>query len=196
MSDTNFQEDKPGEGKTASSAICWNAGVACDGPTGGEYTNCVSTADGNMQPTSRYINYLTYLRDDLNKPVVMLGILGVPEVTAHSEDAPFEPTAGGVADLVIRDWIDGVFPAGDILPADDTAGKDAAYKEWEFGVGPGCTNETNGQAVPPVRVREVCESLNVGDEVRCCIESICDDDFSAAIKCLSGAIQTAIVPAG
>ena len=44
--------------------------------------------------------------------------------------------------------------------------------------------------------KEVCESLNSGDDVRCCIESICDDDFSPAIDCLTGIIQDVFTPVG
>jgi hypothetical protein len=52
-----------------------------------------------------------------------------------------------------------------------------------------------------VRVREVCESLNYenddGEEqIRCCIESICDEDFSKAIDCLTGILQTVSGPIG
>jgi len=91
----------------------------------------------------------------------------------------------------------------------------AAHKQWEFGIGPGCTGVTTvvdketgeesevftGQAIPPVRIREVCESLNETDEdgntkTRCCIESICDDDFSPAVDCLTGIIQDAVTPVG
>jgi hypothetical protein len=119
----------------------------------------------------------------------------------HNDQPPFQPTAGGVLDLEYRQWRDGAWPAGDILPGDDG---DAAEKEWEFGIGPGCTGSDGmggftGQAVPPVRVKEVCESLNLGEgagDIRCCMESICDPDFSDALKCLSGIIQTTIVPPG
>jgi hypothetical protein len=57
-----------------------------------------------------------------------------------------------------------------------------------------------GQATPNTRVTEVCEALNSTDpngteHVRCCIESICDDDFSAAIDCLTGLIGDSIQPA-
>jgi hypothetical protein len=50
-----------------------------------------------------------------------------------------------------------------------------------------------GQAIPPVRVRQVCESLNEGDEVRCCIESICSENFANAIDCLTGLIEDVVV---
>jgi hypothetical protein len=74
-------------------------------------------------------------------------------------------------------------------------------KEFQFGIGPGCTGENGmggftGQAIPPVRVKEVCEALNEDDKIRCCIESVCDTDFSGAIGCLAGIIQTVFVPIG
>jgi hypothetical protein len=123
---------------------------------------------------------------------------------------PHQPTEGGILDLVYREWRDPEVPAGgDILPDEWAAGVDAADKTFEFGVGPGCTgvdpelSTYTGQAIPPVRIREVCESLDRADDpetpldetrIRCCIESICDDDFSPAIRCLAGLIQDVIVP--
>jgi hypothetical protein len=183
----------------ATSAVCWNAGVDCGAPNNGVYNDCNSIDTGVLHPLSRY---LTYLQNELignqNKEVIMLGILGVPLVTAHNPDPPFQPTAGGVMDLVYRQWVDGAYPMGDILPGDDG---DAATKEFEFGIGPGCTGEDGmggftGQAIPPVRVKEVCEALNEDDQIRCCIESVCDTDFSDAIGCLTGIIQEVIVPIG
>ena len=202
MTDPNFQNDRPSDGTPQpSSAICWNAGVNCvDTNMDGVYESCEARDDGNLHETSRYIGFLDFLKGQ-GKDVIMLGVLGVPEVTMRADEPPFQPTAGGVMDLVFRDWTDGVFPAGDILPDDDAAGRDAAFQQWAFGVGPGCTGQLpsgdfTGQGIPPVRVVDVCESLNEGDDIRCCIESVCDDDFSAAITCLTGAISTAIVPAG
>ncbi len=214
MSDAQYQEVEPSSSaQESSSAICWNAGVSCQGPAAdGTYSDCVSSnTPDTLQPITRYTNYLiNSLREDQKKEVVMLGILGVPEVTEHNPNAPFEPTAGGVLDLEYRDWRDGEYTGipggGDILPVEFNAGVTAADKQFDFGVGPGCTggdavNGFTGQAIPPVRIKEVCESLNIdnGDgttDVRCCIESICDDDFSAAIQCLAGIIGEAIVVPG
>ena len=204
MEDATFQETNPDNGMPqASSAICWNAGVQCTGPDAmGVYSDCTSRAEEDLQPISRYTEYLIDdLRNNQGKEVIMLGILGVPLVTEHNPEAPFEPTAGGVFDLVYRDWVDGQYPAGDILPAEFGMNVDAAEKQFDFGIGPGCTGEDGaggftGQAIPPVRVKEVCESLNVDDGIRCCIESICDTDFSAAINCLTGIIQETIQPPG
>jgi len=181
-----------------TSAVCWNAGTECpDADMNGQF-ECKSADRGVLQPLDRYKNYLQeVLIKDKNKQVVMLGILGVPEVTAHSPDPPYQPIAGGVFDLVYRDWLD-----SDILPGDT---KNAATKQYEFGIGPGCSNMATGQAVPPVRIKEVCESLNVADDpntasneekLRCCIESICSTDFSPAIDCLSGILQEELLPPG
>jgi hypothetical protein len=190
----------------ATSAVCWNSGVTCeDGDADGVYESCTSAENPALHPVSRYIDYLQYLVNDREKNVVMLGILGVPPVTEHSTTAPYQPTAGGVIDLVYRDWVDGEYPAGDILPEEFAAGVTVAQKQFEFGaIGPGCTGQDKegnftGQAIANTRVIDVCESLNFTDDkgveqIRCCIESICDDDFSPAIDCLTGIISQTIVP--
>lgn len=213
MENEMFQEIDPDSmNKTATSAICFNAGVSCEGPdAAGSYSNCTSTNDDALQPTSRYTDYLiNQLRGNQKKEVVMLGILGVPEVTEHNPDPPFEPIAGGVLDLEYRNWRDGRYDGtpggGDILGPEFDSGTTAAHKQADFGIGPGCTGGTEatgftGQAIPPVRIKEVCEDLNIVNDdgsidVRCCIESICDDDFSDAINCLAGIIGEAIVVPG
>ncbi len=209
MNDDAYREVDPRTGsKDSSSAICWNAGVACNGPdTNGVYSDCVAKDDGKLQPISRYTTYLLEeLRGRQQREVIMLGILGVPEVTAHDEQPPHQPIAGGVDDLVVRDWKDGEYGlGGDILPAEWAAGVGAEDKQFEFGIGPGCTGTPDGvtftgQATPNTRVTEVCQALNSTapdgtEQVRCCIESICDDDFSAAIDCLTGLIGASIEPA-
>ena len=205
MTESTYHEVDPATGNTrASSALCWNAGVDCTAAGAGAYSECHSR-DGEMQPTSRYINFLVgELRENRGKEVIMLGILGVPPVTERNPNPPFQPTAGGVFDLMYRDWADGQYPGGDILPDEFTAGVTAADKQFDFGIGPGCTGtdangDFTGQAIPPVRIKEVCEALNLDDTAegtRCCIESICDDDFSPAIECLTGIIQESIKPQG
>ncbi|MEM7158751.1 MAG: hypothetical protein AAF799_38270 [Myxococcota bacterium] len=188
-----------------TSAICFNSGVTCTDVQGdGLYEGgCTSSESEVLHPISRYTSYLDYLATGQDREVIMLGILGVPEVVAHNPEPPFEPTAGGAADLLYRNWISFPYPAGDILPAEWDTGTTAANKIFEFGdIGPGCTGtndkgEFTGQAIPPVRIREVCESLNTVNEegeeqIRCCIESICDTDFSPAIRCLTGVISDAV----
>lgn len=188
-------DPKDGE-KRVTSAVCWNGGVQCvDADNDGIYENCSSADKGVLHPSGdRYTRFLNdVLIKGKQKDVIMLGILGIPEVTAHNPEPPYEPIAGGVADLVYRQWTN-----ADILPGD---GGTAASKQFEFGIGPGCTGTDGmgnytGQAIPPVRIKEVCESLNEDDRVRCCMESICDDDFSPAIECLSGLLQESFAPQG
>ena len=223
--DEYWLEDPAADMPMPSSAICWNAGVKCtDDDDDGVYESCTSREDNPaLHPVSRYTEFLEYLEGENFNDIVMLGVLGVPPVTGHSEQAPFQPTEGGVAALEYRDWKDGEYDGtdagGDILPGDWNKGVTAAEKQFEFGIGPGCTGKTTitipgedggedteeevftGQAVPPVRIREVCESLNTTDasgneRIRCCIESICDDDFSPAIDCLTGIIAETFTPVG
>jgi hypothetical protein len=223
MSDEDFMSTDPVSGDPApSSAMCWHAGVECSdrNPLTGEYASCVSTnydrdlnagvpdTEAVLHPISRYVDLLKQLEAD--REVIMLGVLGVPEVTEHAKLPPYQPTQGGVESLVFRDWRDGQYPDGDILPAEWAAGVTAEDKQFEFGIGPGCTayddeaDISRGQAIPPVRVRSVCESLNRADDpltpdvdetrVRCCIESICGVDFSPAIRCLTGLVQATLTP--
>jgi hypothetical protein len=206
MEDSSYFNTNPTTGMASpSSALCWNAGVDCTGPdANGVYSNCTSnTTNGKMQPIhDRYINFLTnHLRDKENKEVIMLGIWGVPPVTAYNEQPPYEPIAGGVFDLEIRDW-----RASDLYQEQIDAGITAQWMQYDLGIGPGCMFEGSPEvpplhAVPPVRMREVCEALNIERDdgtvdVRCCIESICSEDFSNGIRCLTGAISTSIVLPG
>ncbi len=220
-----FKEVDPLVGlPTASSAICWNAGVMCTGfdAVSRTYAQCdsvnrdvngdigVPDEEAVLHPTSRYVELLrTY--EAQGRDVIMLGVLGVPPVTDHADWPPFHPVAGGVDDLVFRQWQDPQYPEGDILPSEWADGVRAIEKEWEFGMGPGCTGSPDGgdtftgQAIPPVRIQTVCEALNAEDDpttvlnegrVRCCIESICGSDFSPALTCLTGLIQDAFTPVG
>ena len=202
-----------------SSALCWNAGVVCTGldAATGQYAGCLAANKDSaggvglppgqvsaLQPLSRYAQLFDGFKAQ-GKEVIMLGVLGVPEVTQRAEVPPYEPIAGGVHELEYRVWRD-----EDLLPVEAMAGVSAEDKEFEFGIGPGCTAVSDdgaftGQAIPPVRIREVCESLNTLDDpstvldetrIRCCIESICDDDFSPAIRCLTDLLQDVFTPVG
>ncbi len=195
MDEPMYQEIDPTvQAPRPSSAICWNAGVTCTGgPT--VYGECISASPTPLHAMSRYVDFLA---DGLGeREVVMLGLVGVPSVTAHLESSPFTPVDGGVLDLEYRDWINGEYPVGDILPHEWADGVRAADKQFDFGIGPGCTGGDaesgfTGQAIPPVRVRELCESLDVGKDpadLRCCLESVCDADYRAATQCLLGLLD-------
>jgi hypothetical protein len=181
-----------------SPAICVNAGVACvDDDGDGAHEECTAIESEVLHPIERYRSSLRAIAED--KEVVMLGALGVPPVLAHNPDPPYQPIAGGLVDLVYREWIDAPYPAGDVLPDAWDAGRRAADEAFVSGeLAPGCIEVDDrgaflGHALPPVREREVCESLNFVDEigeeqVRCCVESICDDDFSRSMLCFTGSV--------
>jgi hypothetical protein len=189
--DDVYWEIHPDTGTSAPSpAVCWNAGVACDGPDEtGAWSGCMSIDNPVLHPTDRYVDALRELDEVSGRYVWMIGVLGVPEVTAHNPASPFEPTAGGVDALLERVWTE-----ADLTQAELDAGVTVAHKVWEFGnIAPGCANE-RGTARFPNRVGEVCASRDVPDDpstpdfdesvTRCCVESLCDDDYTTAIKCL------------
>lgn len=200
MNDPGYQNTNPNTGAPApSSAICWNAGVTCDGPDGmGVYSNCAPVAVGPLQEISRYTDYLVQeLVGNQGKEVMMLTLVGVPPVTEHSTRAPYEPTAGGIDDLVVRDWVNGEWPVGDITPDEWALGIDAADKTYQLGIGPSCTgydgvNDHFYQGQPPIRIQAVCDALDGQGGPHCCIESICDEDYAGAMTCLAGMVSTAL----
>lgn len=190
MTNTDLYATDPVTGTPAlSSALCWNAGVDCIDQGGGIY-DCEPNDADHLQPIDRYGAYLDYLSQDQDKPVFMLGLLGVPTVTEHNVDPPFQPIAGGEDSLVVRDWTE-----DDVLPEDAEAGVSAADLQFNHGIGPGCSrprSTTVRQAIPPIRTLEVCSHLDgqvddVGNAVTtCCVESICDDDYTSGMRCLAG----------
>jgi len=196
MEDPSLMNSNPGTGLPApSSAICWNAGVSCDGPDElGAYENCEPLVGEGLQPTTRYIDYLLdELARSQGKEVAMLALTGIPSVTMHAGRPPYEPVAGGVDQLVFREWVDGPFPAGDIIPDEWAAGVRAGDKTFELGIGPGCTGfDAAGyvQGQPPSRIREVCESLDGQGGTHCCMESICDGNYGGAMTCMRGLVET------
>ncbi len=200
MKNPAYHNTNPATGTpAATSALCWNAGVSCDGPDGGGvYSNCAPTAGNGLQPTTRYTNHLVNeLANAQGKDVVMLTLTGVPSVTAHSDMPPFEPTAGGVADLVYDQWQNGEYPMGDVIPAEWAVGVGAADKVFALGdAGPGCTGPDalggHSQGQPPPRIQAVCEALDAQGGPHCCIESLCDADYDTAMNCLGGMIQQGI----
>ncbi len=199
MEDVMYQNVNPNTGApAASSALCWNAGVTCDPPDGmGIYGDCEPSGNDLLQGVERYTAYLVdELAGNQGKDVMMLALTGIPPVLSHAPDAPFEPTSGGVADLAVRDWNDGLYPAGDIIPEEWGVGVDAADKTFQLGIGPGCTGPDGvgeySQGQPPVRIQAVCEALDAPGNLRCCMESVCDEQYIDAVQCLRGLVETTL----
>jgi hypothetical protein len=200
MEDPAWWNTNPGTGLPApSSALCWNAGVSCDGPDAdGVFSNCAVATGTPLEEVSRYTDYLRgQLVDVQHKPIEFFAINGVPAVTDYDDTPPYAPIAGGELDLLVRQWRDGPYPSGDILPDDVDAGVTAQDKTFELGIGPSCTGQTmsgefTGQAVPNLRLLEVCHALD--DDARgqphCFVDSVCSESYAPILNTVWGRMQS------
>jgi len=168
-----------------SSAMCWNAGVKCEG-AGPNYTDCraenfdakgnpgAADADAVLQPISKYVAFLQTIEDrkqalDPTQEVLVSMIAGVP--VGYDK---------GAAPLVYEDSADAKFQA-------------------DFGIGPGCVLPSGDPlvadqtAVPPVRERQFAEAFEVGDVPN--LYSICQPNYSGALEAIAARIRDQIKPA-
>jgi hypothetical protein len=137
---------------TPTSAVCWNAGVACSGS--GTYDECHSAnfdplgagvpeseaeSEAVLRPVSRYLELLA------RRPTLVFGIVGVPLGYSPSTPIPYRDSPNG----------------SDNDP----------YFQDNYGIGPGCISPVT-QAVPPVRLREVVEGAQGGG-----LFSVCETDY-------------------
>jgi hypothetical protein len=173
-----FWEDPSASSPT--SAVCWNAGVACTGGPG-VYDEChaenydVTGSAGAtedqavLHPLSRYIDFVQEVEDfkrefTPGQEVLVHGITGVP--------VGYE---SGQADIVYADG--------------------QGTEQIDFGIGAGCVNNAvvpPGVARPPVREREFAEAFEVGGQRN--LHSICADDFSPALAAIGASIRDQIRP--
>ncbi len=159
-----------------TSAVCWNAGVACQGGPG-MYDSCRSanydvnaneTNDSSkavLHPLSRYNDLLQGFENSkkmLNpdQEVIVAVIGGVPDGYYL-----------GQGDIIYADSPDPIF-------------------QGDFGIGPGCTSGGSQTAVPPVRMREWAE--NFGDKN---LYSVCSADYTPALEEIANRIASQIRPA-
>ena len=160
----------------ATSAVCWNAGVACTGA--GTYDECHAVdldvrgeavaedeAEGLavLHPVSRYVDLLQELEDR-------------KRVLWPSQE-------------VLVSIVGGVGPDGGATYED--AVDDPEFQR-DFGIGPGCESES-GRGIPPVRLRELAEAFQLHEEPA--MVSICGDDYSTALEPLARTLLGQIRPA-
>jgi hypothetical protein len=171
----------PDNQSSPSSAVCWNAGVACTGGGGGNaYDECHAAnkdVDGNevaaaaaedeavLHPLSRYVDLLQAYEDRKQEivpgqQVLVAAIDGVPE-DYHL----------GAVEMVYRESLD---------PAD----------QLDFGIGPACET-VNGKGVPSVRMRELAEAFNVPSSKNPDsknLYSVCAQQYDTALEGIVDAI--------
>jgi len=156
--------------QSPTSAVCWNAGVDCDFSLGSE--QCVSAdkdVNGNattdadqaaLHPVARFRSQLEALRQDKlssGADVFVFGLVGVPE----NYDGVMSYAQGP----------DGTSP--DSFQA-------------KFGIGQGCSSAVVGEAVPPVRIRELAEGSAWGDNGK--LYSVCATDYAPALGDMASTI--------
>lgn len=171
--DRAFWSDPEAEAPTA--AVCWNAGVLCEGPS--PYEGCragdidvdgqeVMRSDADelavLQPLERYIDQLQELEN-------------AKQIITPDQQVLVSIIAGVGADGSVA-YADAVDPQ---LQAD-------------FGIGPGCEG-ADGPAVPPVRLLGLADAFQVGDQRS--VFSACDDDYAPALTAIAEAIAKELKPA-
>ncbi len=167
-----------------TSAMCWKAGVKCEGQ-GPTYSSCAAEnydvagmpgaadADAVLRPVQRYVDFVQTIevqkqKLDPSQEVLVSMIAGVPQGYEKGED------------IVYEDSDDPEFQAN-------------------FGIGPGCilpsgdVNVPDSTAVPPVREREFAEAFEVDDARN--LFSICQPDYRDALDAIAQRIRDQIKPA-
>jgi len=162
-----------------TSAVCWNAGVRCEGSgiysecnavnldeVGGVTTDDAADEEAVLRPLSRYIELVEDLeRDkqsfDSGQEVLVAAISGVPEG----------------------------YPGVDIVYSDSSGMAADPNFVANFGVGPGCVSSV-AQAVPPVRLRDFAGAFGEDN-----LFSVCSTDFGPALQSIADKIRDQIKPA-
>lgn len=154
-----------------TSAVCWNAGVECDLAAG----TCAS-ADKNVDGGAA-----GGTDDAVLRPMPRY-IDRVQEIEDLKQD--ITPDQEVLVALIggVSDTGETTYAASQIDPGFQT----------DFGIGPGCESAA-GRAVPPVRLREFSEAFQVGDQQN--MFSICNDDYSPALRAIADAIADQVRPA-
>lgn len=167
-----FWSDPAAESPT--SAVCWNAGVLCEGSDPYECRSIDRDVDGNEVAAAH--------ADDL---AVLRPVSFYVDALQAIETAKQTITPG---QEVLVSLIAGVGSDGEVTYQ---GGADPVFRH-DFGIGPGCTSE-DGSAVPPVRLRELAEAFAVGE--RPSVFSVCDQSYAPALTSIAEAIAAQIRPA-
>ena len=174
----------PEEQTAATSAVCWNAGVACTPQGAGTYDECHAQdkdINGNdvpreradddavLFPVSRYIDLVQGFEDkkkeiNPNQEVLVAAISGVPQA----------------------------YPGEEIVYAQGTNASDRNSFQAKYGVAEGCSSQV-AEAVPPVRLKEFADAF-LQDEEDVNLFSVCNPSYEEALESIADAIRDQIRP--
>ena len=158
-----------------TSAVCWNAGVACNG-----------TGPYDCHAVDLDVNGNHVREEDAEELAVLRPLSRYVELLQDVEN--FKQHIDPEQQVLVA-LIGGVRADGSVVYRD--AWEDSQFQQ-DFGIGPGCTSD-NGRAVPPVRLRELAETFAVDDQQN--MFSICDGDYSAALEAIAETIAAQVRPA-
>ncbi len=169
-----------------TSAVCWNAGVDCQGAAPGPYTSCdVVSKDisGNV------------LSDPADADANAV-LIPIEKYVKQLNDIELEKKMIDQNQEVLVSIIGGVPSGYDTMQAEiqyiDNTGDQA--EQIKFGIGPGCVSAGDGgSAIPPVRMRDFAEQFTIEGERN--LFSICDSDYSGALNAIANRIRDQIKPA-
>ncbi len=169
------------EGATSpTSAVCWNAGVDCQGAAPGPYASCEvvnKDINGNitgdaaasvLHPLEKYVKQLNDLelekqQIDQNQEVLVSLVGGVPPGYDSSQ--------------------------AEIQYIDNT---DDPTEQIKFGIGPGCVAADGGSAIPPARIRDLAEQFAVDGERN--MFSICDSSYANTLDAIARRVVDQLKP--
>ena len=165
------------EENSPTSAVCWNAGVACTGdpsaydcqPQDKDFEGNPTTDPDNavLLPLSRYqdrIDALTASKAGSHGQVFVFGILGVPENYTSTRT---------------------------IVYAQGPDPQDPSSFQAKFGIGEGCSSPS-GQAAPPVRMRALMEDN--AKTTASPIHSICTPNYGPALDAMVQQVAAYVGP--
>jgi hypothetical protein len=159
-----FWSDQEAEAPT--SAVCWNAGVACEGTS--PYGDCHAVdldIDGNLVP-----------EEDADELAVLHPVSRYIDLLQRLEG--YKQTLDPEQEVLVG-VIGGVKADGSVTYQDSP--EDAAFMH-DYGIGPGCQG-TSGRAVPPVRLRAFAEAFELAGNRN--MFSVCEPNYAPVLEALA-----------
>jgi hypothetical protein len=160
-----------------TSAVCWNASVECSELEEGKYEEC--------HAVDRDVEGNAVAEENADALAVLGPLSGYADLLQGIED---QKQRIFPEQQVLVSLLAGVNSDGSVSYA--STAFDPAF-ERDFGIGPGCQSQW-GRAAPPVRLRELAEAFQVGDQRN--TFSICEADYSVALEAVAERLAVQIRP--
>jgi len=159
------------EASEPTSAVCWNAGVACEGDPRA-YDDCYPVHRG---PDGEFVDAADAVLEPVEDHIALYeAIAEAKRPTLYSPNVPgvFVRVVGGISGT------QGLAKLADAIDA---------QTQSAFGIGPACVNEEERRAFPAPRLQRIAAAFpsQPGQQG----ESICADNWATALACIPGSIE-------